>query len=69
MFYLFINGMPLKTDNMFVLIALTVFVLILLITQLIPEERKESNNAFNNFPLQTKTHFSFNLMFTEAFLK
>jgi hypothetical protein len=28
---------------MFVLIVLTVFVLILLITQLIPEERKESN--------------------------
>jgi hypothetical protein len=53
MFSLFINGMPLKTDNMFVLIALTVFVLILLITQLIPEDRKESN-AFNYFLKQTK---------------
>jgi hypothetical protein len=56
MFSLFINGMPLKTDNMFVLIALTVFVLILLITQLIPEERKESN-AFNDFLKQTKMLF------------
>jgi len=68
MFSLFINGMPLKTDNMFVLIALTVFVLILLITQLIPEERKESH-AFNHFLLQTKTLFSFKLMIKKALLK